>query len=139
MGLRQGIFCLFHIDHQPFPFYLLPLLPLEFSQTYNWHHYHQGNAHNKQTPLSLSCLDRRPEIGAPTNRRWLWLTATVVPRNSGSRDVYGNPVTAESRRRQWRQGSGGGCANRPLHLRYVRLSQVRPRFRRQGSTRFGSV
>uniref|UniRef100_A0A251U0W4 Secreted protein n=1 Tax=Helianthus annuus TaxID=4232 RepID=A0A251U0W4_HELAN len=88
MGLRQGIFCLLHIDHQPFPFYLLPLLPLEFSQAYNWHHYHQGNAHNKQTPLSLSCLDRRPEIGAPANRRWLWLTATVVPRNSGSRDVY---------------------------------------------------
>ncbi|KAF5764636.1 hypothetical protein HanRHA438_Chr15g0706781 [Helianthus annuus] len=63
----------------------------------------------------------------------------MVPRNSGSRDVYGNPVTAESRRRQWRQGSGGSCANRPLHLRYVRFSQVRLRFRRHGSTRFGSV
>ncbi|KAJ0878410.1 hypothetical protein HanRHA438_Chr10g0439471 [Helianthus annuus] len=50
-----------------------------------------------------------------------------------------SPVTAESRRPQWRQGSGGGCANRPLHLRYVRFSQVRLRFRRHSSTRFGSV
>ncbi|MFS7943611.1 hypothetical protein Hanom_Chr06g00502311 [Helianthus anomalus] len=50
-----------------------------------------------------------------------------------------SPVTTESRRRQWRQGSGGGCANRPLHLRYLQFSQVWLRFRRQGSTRFGSV